>query len=213
MKTIMIRGLALILALALWLIWLGWFSARPPLTIDPAHPFPFIPNLGFSIALALVREGSMEEVAERLDVKQSVFQRLAEQVSPDCILATNTSSLSVTEIAAGVPHPERVVGMHFFNPVKKMPLVEIVLGEQTSREVALSTAALAVRLGKTPVLVKDVAGFLVNRLLGPYLDEAVRLFAAGVAPRRIDDLMLDFGMPMGPLRLLDEVGLARHGSS
>ena len=157
----------------------------------------------------------IEAVAERLDVKQSVFQQLAEQVSAECILATNTSSLSVTEIAAGVPHPERVVGMHFFNPVKKMPLVEIVLGEQTSREVALSTAALAVRLGKTPVLVKDVAGFLVNRLLGPYLDEAVRLFAAGVSPRRIDHLMLDFGMPMGPLRLLDEVGLdiADHASA
>ncbi|MAW59198.1 MAG: hypothetical protein CMJ94_00025 [Planctomycetes bacterium] len=157
----------------------------------------------------------IEAVAERLEVKQSVFQQLAEQVSPECILATNTSSLSVTEIAAGVPHPERVVGMHFFNPVKKMPLVEIVLGEQTSQEVALSTAALAVRLGKTPVLVRDVAGFLVNRLLGPYLDEAVRLFAAGVQPRRIDHLMLDFGMPMGPLRLLDEVGLdiADHASA
>lgn len=157
----------------------------------------------------------LEAVAERLEVKQSVFQQLAEQVGPECILATNTSSLSVTDIAAGVPHPERVVGMHFFNPVKKMPLVEIVLGEQTSEEVALSTAALAVRMGKTPVLVKDVAGFLVNRLLGPYLDEAVRLFAAGVSPRRIDTLMLDFGMPMGPLRLLDEVGLdiADHAST
>ncbi|MCH2100416.1 MAG: 3-hydroxyacyl-CoA dehydrogenase NAD-binding domain-containing protein [Planctomycetes bacterium] len=149
----------------------------------------------------------IEAVAERLDVKLSVFQKLAKQVSSDCILATNTSSLSVTEIASGIPHPERIVGMHFFNPVKKMPLVEIVLGKQTSREVALSAAALAVRLGKTPVLVKDVAGFLINRLLAPYLDEAVRLFVAGVSPRRIDRLMLDFGIPMGPLRLLDEVGL------
>jgi 3-hydroxyacyl-CoA dehydrogenase / enoyl-CoA hydratase / 3-hydroxybutyryl-CoA epimerase len=157
----------------------------------------------------------IEAVAERLEVKRSVFSQLAKQVRPDCILATNTSSLSVTAIAEGLPHPERVVGMHFFNPVKKMPLVEVVLGEQTSREVALSVAALAVRLGKTPVLVKDVAGFLVNRLLGPYLDEAVRLFAAGCSPRRIDHLMLDFGMPMGPLRLLDEVGLdiAEHASA
>jgi 3-hydroxyacyl-CoA dehydrogenase/enoyl-CoA hydratase/3-hydroxybutyryl-CoA epimerase len=157
----------------------------------------------------------IEAVAERIEVKQSVFQQLAEQVRPDCILATNTSSLSVTAIAEGIPHPERVVGMHFFNPVKKMPLVEVVLGEQTSREAALSVAALAVRLGKTPVLVKDVAGFLVNRLLGPYLDEAVRLFAAGCSPRRIDHLMLDFGMPMGPFRLLDEVGLdiADHASA
>ena len=157
----------------------------------------------------------IEAVAERLEIKRTVFRQLAAQVRPDCILATNTSSLSVTAIAEGIPHPERVVGMHFFNPVKKMPLVEVVLGEQTSREAALSVAALAVRLGKTPVLVKDVAGFLVNRLLGPYLDEAVRLFAAGCSPRRIDHLMLDFGMPMGPLRLLDEVGLdiADHASA
>lgn len=157
----------------------------------------------------------IEAVAERLDVKQSVFKQLAEQVSPDCILATNTSSLSVSKIAEGVPNPERVVGMHFFNPVKRMPLVEVVKGSQTSDEVAVEVAALAVKMGKTPVIVKDVAGFLVNRLLGPYLDEAVRLFAGGADPRRVDRLMLDFGMPMGPFRLLDEVGLdiAEHASA
>jgi 3-hydroxyacyl-CoA dehydrogenase / enoyl-CoA hydratase / 3-hydroxybutyryl-CoA epimerase len=157
----------------------------------------------------------IEAVAERLDVKQSVFRQLAEQVSADCILATNTSSLSVSKIAEGVPNPERVVGMHFFNPVKRMPLVEVVKGEQTSDEVAIEVAALAVKMGKTPVIVKDVAGFLVNRLLGPYLDEAVRLFAGGADPRRVDSLMLDFGMPMGPYRLLDEVGLdiAEHASA
>lgn len=172
--------------------------------LDPAYSMDGFQNADLVI----------EAVAERLDVKQSVFQELARQVRPDCVLATNTSSLSVTEIAKGVPNPERVVGMHFFNPVKRMPLVEVVLGKQTSREVALSVAALSVRLGKTPVLVQDVAGFLVNRLLGPYLDEAVRLFAAGAQARQIDRLMLDFGMPMGPLRLLDEVGLdiADHAS-
>lgn len=149
----------------------------------------------------------LEAVAERMDVKRSVLGSVAEQVAEDCIIATNTSSLSVTAMAASIPHPERVVGMHFFNPVRKMPLVEIVLGEQTSEQAAVEVAALAARMGKTPVVVKDVAGFLVNRLLGPYLDEAVRLFVAGVDPERIDRLMLDFGMPMGPLRLLDEVGL------
>jgi len=155
-----------------------------------------------------------EAVAERMDVKQKVFGDLAGMVAKDCILATNTSSLSVTEIAKPIPHPERVVGMHFFNPVKKMPLVEVILGEQTSEEAALEVAALATRMGKTPVLVKDVAGFLVNRLLGPYLDEAVRLFRAGASPKLLDSTMLDFGMPMGPLRLLDEVGLdiADHAS-
>ncbi len=157
----------------------------------------------------------IEAVAERMDVKRAVLARLAAAVSADCILATNTSSLSVTEIAREVPHPERVVGMHFFNPVKKMPLVEVVKGERTSGAAATEVAALALRLGKTPVIVKDVAGFLVNRLLGPYLDEAVRLFAAGADPARLDRLMLDFGMPMGPLRLLDEVGLdiAAHASA
>lgn len=149
----------------------------------------------------------LEAVAERMDVKRTVLQNVCSQVAEDCLIATNTSSLSVTEMAEGLPHPERVVGMHFFNPVRKMPLVEIVKGEQTSEQAAVEVAALAARMGKTPVVVKDVAGFLVNRLLGPYLDEAVRLFVAGVDPERLDRLMLDFGMPMGPLRLLDEVGL------
>lgn len=157
----------------------------------------------------------IEAVAERLDVKRKVFGALAELVAPDCILATNTSSLAVGALAADLPHPERVVGLHFFNPVKKMPLVEIVRGERTSDATVATAAALAVRLGKTPVVVRDVAGFLVNRLLGPYLDEAVRLFAGGADAARLDRLMLDFGMPMGPLRLLDEVGLdiAAHASA
>jgi len=149
----------------------------------------------------------LEAVAEDLAIKQKALLGMAEQVSEDCILATNTSSLSVTAIANGLPHPERVVGMHFFNPVHKMPLVEVVRGEETSEETAAETAALALALGKTPVVVRDVPGFLVNRILGPYLDEAVHLFAAGADPARIDRLLLDFGMPMGPFRLLDEVGL------
>jgi 3-hydroxyacyl-CoA dehydrogenase/enoyl-CoA hydratase/3-hydroxybutyryl-CoA epimerase len=149
----------------------------------------------------------VEAVAERLDVKRAVFADLAAAMPADAILATNTSSLSVTAIAEGVPHPERVVGLHFFNPVKKMPLVEIVRGAQTSDATVTRTAALALRLGKTPVIVKDVAGFLVNRLLGPYLDESLRLYAGGVDPARLERVARDFGMPMGPLRLLDEVGL------
>ena len=154
----------------------------------------------------------IEAIAERLDVKQKVFAALAEQCGSNTILATNTSSLSVDAIADGVPDPERVCGMHFFNPVRKMPLVEIVRGARTSDAVVATVAALAIRLGKTPVVVKDVAGFLVNRILGPYLDEAVRLCALGADPARVDRLMLKFGMPMGPFRLLDEVGLdiARH---
>ncbi len=149
----------------------------------------------------------VEAVAERLEVKQAVFGELARELADDAILATNTSSLSVTQIAEGIPHPERVVGMHVINPVRRMPLVEIVRGEATSDEVVARTARLALDLGKTPVVVKDVAGFLVNRLLGPYLDEALRLWEGGADPEAVDRALLDFGMPMGPFELIDEVGL------
>ena len=150
---------------------------------------------------------AIEAVAEVLEVKQKVLGGLAKEMDSGAILATNTSSLSVDAIAESLPNPERVVGMHFFNPVPKMPLVEIIRGPRTSDEVVTKTAALAVRLGKTPVVCQDVPGFLVNRLLGPYLDEAVRLFVGGAEPERLDRVMLDFGMPMGPLTLLDEVGI------
>ncbi len=145
--------------------------------------------------------------AEKREIKRAVLRGLAAQMSDDAILATNTSSLSVAAIAEGLPHPERVVGMHFFNPPRKMPLVEIVRGPRTSEEVVRRTARLALDLGKTPVITKDVAGFLVNRVLGPYLDEALRLVATGVDPNAIDRALLDFGMPMGPCELIDEVGL------
>ncbi|HJP01586.1 MAG TPA: 3-hydroxyacyl-CoA dehydrogenase NAD-binding domain-containing protein [Planctomycetota bacterium] len=152
-------------------------------------------------------EIAIEAVAERMDVKREVFGTLAASLSTDAILCTNTSSLSVDAIFDGLPAPERFVGMHFFNPVRQMPLVEVVRGSETSDETVARVAALAVALGKTPVIVKDVAGFLVNRILGPYMDEALRLYDCGVAPERIDRLAEAFGMPMGPLALLDEVGI------
>ncbi|HEX6886277.1 MAG TPA: 3-hydroxyacyl-CoA dehydrogenase NAD-binding domain-containing protein [Planctomycetota bacterium] len=150
---------------------------------------------------------ALEAVAEKLEIKRAVFRELAAQMGPEGILATNTSSLSVGAIAEGVPNPERVVGMHFFNPPRKMPLVEIVRGPRTSDEVVRRTARLALDLGKTPVIVKDVAGFLVNRVLGPYLDEAIRLVGTGADPQALDRALVGFGMPMGPCELLDEVGL------
>lgn len=153
------------------------------------------------------RELVIEAVAEVLEVKRKVLGAAAEQAGPKAILATNTSSLSVDAIAEGLPAPERVVGMHFFNPVHRMPLVEIIRGEHTSEETVTRIAALAVRMGKTPVVVSDVAGFLVNRLLGPYLDEAVRLLVQGVDALEMERAVKAFGMPMGPLELLDEVGL------
>ncbi|MBK8179708.1 MAG: enoyl-CoA hydratase/isomerase family protein [Planctomycetes bacterium] len=149
----------------------------------------------------------IEAVAERLEVKLAVFGELARRLSPRAILATNTSSLSVDALAERLPHPERVVGMHFFNPVPQMPLVEVVRGARTSDEVVHAVARLALSLGKTPVITRDTAGFVVNRLLGPYLDEAARLFDAGVEVQEVDRVAKDFGLPMGPLELLDEVGL------
>ena len=126
---------------------------------------------------------------------------------PDAIVATNTSSLSVSKIASQIERPERVVGMHFFNPVAKMPLVEIIQGDQTSDRTIIFTAALSSMLGKFPIVVRDVPGFLVNRVLSPYLNEAGFLLADGYRIEDIDKAALKFGMPMGPVRLLDEIGL------
>lgn len=158
---------------------------------------------------------AIEAVAERLDVKHAVFGELAEKLPNDALLLTNTSSLSVDEIFADIPNPSRCAGMHFFNPVRKMPLVEIIRGAQTSDETVARVAALALRMGKTPVVVKDVAGFLVNRLLGPYLDEALRMYAGGASIESVDAAAKAFGMPMGPFELLDEVGLdiAAHAAA
>ncbi|MCO6432396.1 MAG: fatty acid oxidation complex subunit alpha FadJ, partial [Deltaproteobacteria bacterium] len=140
---------------------------------------------------------------------------IAGQVDSECVIASNTSSLSVTKIGAALPNPERVVGMHFFNPVDKMPLVEIVRGRQTSDKTAAIVAALTVKLGKFPIIVEDVPGFLVNRILTPYLNEAAFLLSEGYSIADIDGAATAFGMPMGPLRLLDEVGLdvAAHVSA
>jgi 3-hydroxyacyl-CoA dehydrogenase/enoyl-CoA hydratase/3-hydroxybutyryl-CoA epimerase len=151
----------------------------------------------------LVIEAAIEDLA----IKKKVFADLASRVRPDCLLATNTSALPVHELAEVVSHPDRLFGLHFFNPVHRMPLVEVVRAESTSDQTIASAFALVRGLGKTPVLVKDRPGFLVNRILLPYLVEAGLLFQNGGDPRDIDKAMLDFGMPMGPLRLIDEVGL------
>ncbi len=149
----------------------------------------------------------IEAAVERLDIKQKIFADLSPRVRPDCLLATNTSALPIHELAASITNPERLIGLHFFNPVHRMPLVEVVRAATTSDE-SLATAVAFVRsIGKLPVVVTDTPGFLVNRILMPYLVEAARMFDEGGDPRVIDAAMLDFGMPMGPLRLLDEVGL------
>ncbi len=149
----------------------------------------------------------IEAVAERPEVKQSVFQALASACRPDAILATNTSSLSVTPIAESVEHPGRVIGLHFFNPVAKMPLLEIVRTPLSDGDALATGVELGLQLGKVPVVVNDAPGFLVNRLLIPQLAEAMNLAAEGVDITRIDRVMKDWGMPMGPFELLDTVGI------
>jgi 3-hydroxyacyl-CoA dehydrogenase/enoyl-CoA hydratase/3-hydroxybutyryl-CoA epimerase len=150
---------------------------------------------------------AIEAVVEDLDVKRRVFGELEVRVPEHAVLATNTSSLSVDALAEGLRHPGRFVGFHFFNPVHKMPLVEVVRGAKTS-DVALVTAvALARRLGKTPVVVRDSPGFVVNRILMPYLREAMHLLEEGHELETIDRAMKRFGMPMGPFEVVDEVGL------
>jgi 3-hydroxyacyl-CoA dehydrogenase / enoyl-CoA hydratase / 3-hydroxybutyryl-CoA epimerase len=149
----------------------------------------------------------VEAALEKMELKKEIFADLEERTRPEALLATNTSALSITEIGRGLRHAERVVGLHFFNPVHRMKLVEVVRGDLSS-DVTMDTAvAFVQRIGKLPVVVRDRPGFLVNRILLPYLLEAVRLFEAGTDAKSIDESMLDFGMPMGPLRLLDEVGL------
>lgn len=149
----------------------------------------------------------IEAVVENMDVKKKVFTELDAATGPRAILATNTSALSVTEMAGAVSDPSRVIGFHFFNPVHRMPLVEIITTPQTSPETVSASLALAKRLGKTPVLVKDSSGFLVNRILLVYMSEAGRILEETGDPEHIDQVITDFGMPMGPFLLSDEVGL------
>ena len=149
----------------------------------------------------------IEAVVERLDIKQKVLAQLAEELPGDAVLASNTSSLSIDLIGADTPSPERVVGMHFFNPVHKMPLVEVIAGSRTSDETVDRVVTLCHRLGKTPVVVKDGPGFLVNRLLMFSMAEALWLLDEGYAIEEVDRVMKDWGLPVGPLTLTDEVGI------
>ncbi|HEY8470302.1 MAG TPA: 3-hydroxyacyl-CoA dehydrogenase NAD-binding domain-containing protein [Longimicrobiales bacterium] len=157
----------------------------------------------------------IEAVVEKMDVKKQVLREVEERVPPHAVLTSNTSSLSITEMQHALARPENFCGMHFFNPVHRMPLVEVVRGAASSDEALATVVALARRLGKTPLVVNDGPGFLVNRILAPYLNEAGWLLGEGARIEDIDRAMLDFGMPMGPLRLLDEVGLdvARHAAA
>ncbi len=149
----------------------------------------------------------IEAIFEDLQAKQALYREIEPRVRPGALIATNTSSLPIETLAQALAAPERLVGLHFFNPVTKLPLVEIVQGETTEPEVVRKALGFARHLDKLPLKVKSAPGFLVNRILMPYLLEAVRLEEEGVAREAIDQAAVEFGMPMGPLELADTVGL------
>ena len=166
-------------------------------------------RLTCTTALADVRADCIiEAVVERLDVKHQLFKDLAAVNGPATILASNTSSLPITQLAAPVPGPERVVGMHFFNPAPVMPLVEIISGVATAPAVADAVEALARRLGKTPVRAADAPGFIVNRVARHYYVESLLAVEEGVASLEVvDELLEASGFKMGPFRLMDLIGV------
>ncbi|MFA6955010.1 MAG: 3-hydroxyacyl-CoA dehydrogenase NAD-binding domain-containing protein [Thermoanaerobaculia bacterium] len=149
----------------------------------------------------------IEAVLEKLELKQQVLREFEEIAKDGAIFATNTSTIPITKIAEGAKHPDRVVGMHFFSPVDKMPLLEIIAGAKTSPATVATAVSFGRKLGKTVVVCKDGPGFVVNRILGPYMNEAGFLLEEGFSIAAIDMSLVKFGMPLGPLNLLDEVGI------
>ncbi len=149
----------------------------------------------------------IEAVPEILDLKRKIFAGIEPKMKPDAILATNTSSIPLEQLREGLPRPQRLVGIHFFNPVSRMQLVEVVSHDQVADEVLAAARAFLGRIDRLPAPVKSAPGFLVNRALTPYLLEALLMLDAGVKKEAIDKAAVDFGMPMGPIELADEVGL------
>lgn len=157
----------------------------------------------------VVRDADLviEAVFEDLEVKRGVLAEVERHTRPDAIFATNTSTIPIGAIAAGAARPERVLGMHFFSPVEKMPLLEVIPTEQSSAETIATAVDFGRKMGKTVIVVRDHPGFWVNRILTPYLNEAAHLLAEGVPIELIDSTMVKWGFPVGPVTLLDEVGL------
>ncbi|MEO8565291.1 MAG: 3-hydroxyacyl-CoA dehydrogenase NAD-binding domain-containing protein, partial [Betaproteobacteria bacterium] len=153
------------------------------------------------------RDVIIEAIFENLEAKQKLFVALEAKAKPTALLATNTSSIPLEEIGAPMTDPTRLIGLHFFNPVAKMMLVEIVVGRRTRDDLVPLAAAFARKIDKLPLPVKSAPGFLVNRILAPYLMEAMRCVDEGIAPETVDEAALAFGMPVGPIELADSVGL------
>ncbi|MDH5547508.1 MAG: 3-hydroxyacyl-CoA dehydrogenase NAD-binding domain-containing protein [Gammaproteobacteria bacterium] len=174
---------------------LAVIAARDRLTPD-------IKGLGVPKADVII-----EAIVENIEAKQTLFRELEPRMKSDALLTTNTSSIPLEVLSEALERPERLVGLHFFNPVAMMPLIEIVESKVTDKDVAARTAAFAVQIDRLPLPVKSGPGFLVNRVLMPYMLEAVKMKEEGMNPELIDKAALQFGMPMGPLRLADTVGL------
>lgn len=153
------------------------------------------------------RDVVIEAVFEDLVLKQKMVSEVEQHCHPETIFASNTSSLPIAEIAAQASRPQRVIGLHFFSPVEKMPLVEVIPHRGTDRQTIATVVKLAKLQGKTPIVVADKAGFYVNRILAPYINEAMRLLIEGEPIDHIDKSLIQFGFPVGPIQLLDEVGI------
>ena len=149
----------------------------------------------------------IEAIYENADAKRELYARLEPQLGKQAILCSNTSTIPITELAKGLKHPERFCGLHFFNPVRKMPLVEVIRGDKTSDETVATAVAYAKAIKKSPIVVNDGPGFLVNRVLLPYMNEALLLLEEGATIKAVDRAATKFGMPMGPITLYDTVGL------
>ena len=149
----------------------------------------------------------IEAIYENADAKRALYANLEPQLAEHAILCSNTSTIPITELAHGLEHPERFCGLHFFNPVRQMPLVEVIRGKQTSGDTIATAVAYAKAIGKSPIIVQDGPGFLVNRVLMPYMNEALLLLESGASIKAVDKAATSFGMPMGPIELYDTVGL------
>lgn len=178
-------------------------AANPSETEGRLGPIHYTLSLADLASCDLV----LESIVEKRPAKQALYHQLAPLLAKGARLATNTSTIPISRLAAGLAGPDRFCGMHFCHPVRLRPLVEIVPGSATAAETIATVAAHAASLGKIPLLVQDAAGFVVNRLLLAYLNSALDRLIEGVPPHAIDAAMRDFGMPMGPLEQLDEIGL------
>lgn len=177
--------------------------------LSPADAHRMMGGIGITTSLEDfdVCDLVIEAIVENVEAKQKLFAELSKVMAPDCVFASNTSALPIEELASTATNPGRVIGLHFFNPVSRMPLVEMVLSKHTTRATAERALAFVKALGKSPVICRSSPGFLVTRVLFFYLNEACRLWEQGMPTDVIDGALRDWGWPMGPMRLIDEVGV------